>query len=113
MKRSMTLVFAGLVVLGAWTVAGAAEIISLAPTTTGLEFEAGGNPIVHLQVSEVRLDRVEIDGADWAVVRVPGGHNLMDRGLPSLPYLSGEYLLDRTGGVTLELVDIKLREIGP
>jgi hypothetical protein len=108
----MMMVLAGLVVLGGWTVAGAAEIIPLAPTTTGLEFEAGGNPIVHLQVSEVRLDRIEIDGADWAVVQVPGGHNLMDRGLPSLPYLSGEYLLDRTGGATLELVSIKLREIG-
>jgi len=111
MRRSMRLVLAGLVVLGGWTVVGAAEIISLAPTTTGLEFEAGGNPIIHLQVSEVRLDRIEIDGADWAVVQVPGGHNLMDRGLPSLPYLSGEYLLDRTGGVTLELVNSKLREI--
>ena len=111
MRRSTMLVLAGLVMLGGWTVAGAAEIIPLAPTTTGLEFEASENPIVHLQVSEVRLDRVEIDGADWAVVRVPGGHNLMDRGLPSLPYLSGEYLLDRTGGVTLEVVNTKLREI--
>ncbi len=111
MRRSMTLVLVGLVVLGGWTVAGAAEIISLTPTTTGLEFEAGGNPIIHLRVSEVRLDRIEIDGSHWAVVQVPGGHNLMDRGLPSLPYLSGEYLLDRNGGVTLELVNTKLREI--
>jgi len=111
MKRSMRLVLAGLVVLGGWTVAGAAETIPLTPTTTGLEYEAGGDPIIHLRVSEVRLDRIEIAGADWAVVQVPGGHNLMDRGLPSLPYLASEFLLDRTGGIELELVNVKLREI--
>jgi hypothetical protein len=111
MKRWSCLVLAGFVVLGGWTVAGAEEVIPLAPPSTGLEIETGATPIVHLQVSEVRLDRVEIEGADWAVVRVPGGHNLMDRGLPSLPYLSGEYLLDRSGGVVLELVNARLREI--
>jgi Peptidase family C25/Propeptide_C25 len=111
MRRSTWLVLAGLVVFGGGTVVGASEVITLAPSQTGLDFEAGEDPIIHLQVSEVRLDRVEIAGADWAVVQVPGGHNLMERGLPSLPYLSREYLLDRTGGITLELVNTKLREI--
>ncbi len=86
-------------------------MIPLAPSSTVLGIEAADSEIVHLQVSEVRLDRVEIDGADWAVVRVPGGHNLMERGRPSLPYLAGEYLLGRTGGIELELVNVKLREI--
>ncbi len=91
--------------------AGASEVIALDPSTTGLDLEIDGNEILHLRLSEVRLDRVEIEGADWAVVRTPDGHNLMDRGLPSLPFLASEYLLDRTGGIELELVNVKLREI--
>jgi len=111
MRRSMRLALVAIVVLGGWTVVSASEVISLAPSVTGVEFAPGENGIIHLQVSEVRLDRIEIAGDDWAVIRVPGGHNLMDRGLPSLPYLSSEYLLDRTGGIALELVSTKLREI--
>jgi len=107
----MRLALVAIVVLGGWTVGSASEVISLAPSATGLEFAPGDNGIIHLQVSEVRLDRIEIAGDEWAVIRVPGGHNLMDRGLPSLPYLSSEYLLDRTGGISLELVSTKLREI--
>lgn len=93
------------------TAADASEVIALGPTATGLVAEIDQNEVLHLQVSEVRLDRILIEDADWAVVRVPGGHNLMDRGLPSLPYLSSQYLLDRTGGIELELIDVKLREI--
>jgi len=87
------------------------EVIGLAPTVTGIELETGQSEILHLSVSEVTLDRVEIDGADWAVVRTPDSHNLMLRGLPSLPRLTGEYLLDRTGGIELELLDRRVREI--
>ncbi len=47
----------------------------------------------------------------WAVVRTPGAHNPMDRGLPSLPYLTSKYLLDRTGGISLELVSRKVRTV--
>jgi len=111
MRRSIRLVLVAIVVLGGWTIAGSSEVISLAPTATGLELEAGDSEIIHLQVSEVRLDRIDIDGADWAVIQVPGGHNLMDRGLPSLPYLSSEYLLGRADGIALELVNVGIREI--
>lgn len=111
MLRSLRLILVALVVLGTWVTTGASEVIRLPPSLTALSLESGENEILHLEVSEVRLDRVEIAGADWAVVRVPGAHNLMDRGLPSLPYLTGEYLLDRTGGIELELVNVRLREI--
>ncbi len=99
------------VVFGGSIPVGASEVITLNPATTGLVFEVGEDEILHLRVSEVRLDHIEIGGADWTIVQVPGGHNLMDRGLPSLPYLSSEYLLDRTGGIEVELVSLKLREI--
>jgi len=111
MRQSIRLVIVVTVVFGGWTAAGASEVIALNPTTTGLELEAGASEILHLQVSEVRLDRVEIDGADWAVVQVPGSQNLMDWGFPSLPTLSSQYLLDRSDGIALELIGTTLREI--
>ena len=111
MQRTIRLTLVAFVVFGGWATIGGAEVISLAPSSTALDFEGGQNQILHLQVSEVRLDRIEIAGAEWAVVRVPGAHNLMDRGLPSWPYLGSEYLLGRTGGIEFELVDVKLREI--
>lgn len=111
MRLSIRLVLvAGLVIFGS-SMADAGEVVSLAPSSTGLELETGESETLHLQVAELRIDRVEIDGADWAVVQVPGSHNLMERGLPSLPYLSSEYLLDRTDGIELELVTAKMREI--
>ncbi len=101
---------AALVVIGS-TVADATEVVSLAPSSTGLELELGSDEIIHLRVSELRLDRVEIDGAEWALVRAPGAQNSMDRGLPSLPYLTSRYLLDRSDGISLELVSRRVRTI--
>jgi len=91
----------------------AAQTIGLAPDATDVVLEAteGGGEILVVTVSEVRLDAVEIEGQQWAVVRVPGGHNLMNRGYPSLPFLTTEYLLDRTGGIDLELAEITVQEI--
>ncbi|MCU0302901.1 MAG: C25 family cysteine peptidase [Thermoanaerobaculales bacterium] len=107
------LVLASVVVLAVGSVAGAgaAEVIDLGPLSTGIELVVDGAEVLHVQVSEVRLDRIAIEGADWAVVQVPGGHNSMDRGLPSLPSLTGEYLLERTGAIRLELVDARVREL--
>ncbi len=110
MRLSVRLVLA-VVFMFCSSTADAGEVVSLAPSSTGLELETVESETLHLRVSELRFDRVEIDGADWAVVQVPGSHNLMERGLPSLPYLSSEYLLARTGGVDFELIDVRLREI--
>jgi hypothetical protein len=111
MRLSIRLVLVVMVAISGTCVAAAAEVIGLAPSTTGLELEAAESELLHLRISELRFDAIEIDDAEWAVVRVPGAHNLMKRGLPSLPYLSSEYLLGRTGGIELELVNAKLREI--
>lgn len=103
-------ILATVAIVGAAGIVGA-ETIELGPATTGLELEVGADEIIHVRVSEVRLDRIEIDGAEWAFVRVPEAQNTMDRGLPSLPYLTSRYLLDRTGGISLELVDRNVRII--
>ena len=109
-RHTVVLVIAALVLSGFGTIQ-AAEIISLGPQATGLELEEGSDEIIHVKVSEVRLDGVEIDGAQWAFVRTPAAQNSMDRGLPSLPYLSSRYLLERAGGIALELVNRKVRSI--
>ena len=91
----------------------AAQTIGLAPDATDVVLEAteGGGEILVVTVSEVRLDAVEIEGQQWAVVRVPGCHNLMRRGEPSLPFLTIEYLLGRSDGIELELIDVSVRAI--
>jgi hypothetical protein len=111
MRLSFRLVLVVAIVVFGSSAAEATEVVSLAPSSTGVALQAGSGEVIHIQVEELRFDRIEIDGADWAVVQVPGSHNLMERGLPSMPYLSTEYLLDRTGGVDLELVNAKVREI--
>ncbi|MGD8439681.1 MAG: C25 family cysteine peptidase, partial [Holophagae bacterium] len=111
MRTFSRLVAVGVVGVASWSLAWGGEVIGLAPTVTGVELETGESEVLHLSVSEVTLDRISIDGADWAVVRTPDSHNLVLRGLPSLPRLTGEYLLDRTGGIELELLDRRVREI--
>ncbi len=100
-----------LVGLGSGSIAAAGEVVVLAPEATGLAIEAGESELLHVTVSELTLEGIEIDNASWAVVRAPDSHNLMMRGLPSLPYLASEYLLGRTDGVALELADSRVREI--
>ena len=87
--------------------------IEMAPDDTHIALQEGegGGEVLVVTVSEVGLDAVEIDGQRWAVVRVPGAHNLMLRGEPSLPYLTTEYLLGRSGGIDLELMGATIREI--
>jgi len=111
MKTTAGVVLGVVLVVCGWAAVGAAEVISLGPSTTGVATDVLEGEVLHLQVSEVRLDRIAIDGSEWAIVRAPGAANLMERGLPSLPFLGSEYLLDRTGGVELELVDVKLHEV--
>lgn len=111
MRQLTRLVAVVLVVLGSWSAAHAGDVIPLSPEATGLALDASEGEVVHLRVSEVRLEAIEIDGARWAVVRVPGASNLMERGLPSLPYLAAEYLLGRVDGVDLERVEVTAREI--
>ena len=94
-------------------VAAAEEVIPLSPpaTSVSLQQSGDGSEVLTVTVSEVRLDAVEIDGLQWAVVRVPSGHGLMVRGEPALPFLATEYLLDRTGGIALELISTTTRDI--
>ena len=91
----------------------AAEVIPLTPAATSVSLQQAGDgaEVLTVKVSEVSLDAVEIDGLQWAVVRVPAGHNLMTRGEPSLPFLTAEYLLDNTGGIDLELIGTTTRDI--
>jgi hypothetical protein len=98
-------------VVAGWTIAADAEVIQLDPNETGLVFVAGDNEVIQVQVSELRLDRIEIDGSDWAVVKVAEAQNSMHYGLPSLPYLAGEYLLGRSDAIALELVSVTTRDI--
>ena len=104
------MILAALLLVGS---ASATVVIDMDPEETRIalqEGDSGGETLV-VTVSEIRLDGVEIDGQRWAVVRVPGAHNLMLRGEPSLPFLTTEYLLGRSGGIDLELIDATVREI--
>jgi hypothetical protein len=91
----------------------AEEVIPLAAPATGasLLVEGDGAEILTVTVSELRLDAVEIENRQWAVVRVPSGHGLMERGEPSLPFLATEYLLEASGGIALELIGTTTRDI--
>jgi len=91
----------------------AAEVIPISSSPTGIELLAteGAPETLAVTVGEVTLDAVEIEGAQWAVVRVPLAHNLMERGFPSLPFLATEYLLGPSDGIALELVEVTVRSI--
>ncbi len=91
----------------------AGEIIKLGPAETGMGMgqNGRGDSVILVTVSEVRLDVIEIDGQRWAAPRVPEGSNLMQRGLPSLPFLKTQYLLDRTDGIELRLTGVVTTEI--
>jgi len=93
--------------------APAEEVIPLAAGATAVSLEQAGDgtEVLTVTVSEVRLDAVEIGGLQWAVVQVPAGHGLMVRGEPALPFLTTEYLLERTGGIALELIGTTTRDI--
>jgi hypothetical protein len=91
-----------------------ADIIDLAPTTTGISLaqgESADGADVLLEVSEVSITALKIDGDRWAVVRVPGATLSMERGFPSLPVLHAEYLLGRRDGVRLELESVETEAI--
>jgi len=91
----------------------ATEIIRLEPLTTGItmDSERNGENVIRITVSEIRLDSIEINGENWAVPRVPEASNLMEASLPGLPFLDGEYLLGRTDGIQLSLLDLQTRDI--
>ncbi len=93
--------------------ASASDIINLGPAETRVVMDQNdrGDDVIHVTVSEIRLDSIEIDGQRWAAPRVPDGSNLMERGLPSLPFLEAQYLLDRTDGIELRLTDVVTAEI--
>lgn len=103
-----------LVILTALLAATApAVVLPLGDGGTGFALEpgGGGSEVLVVRVGEVRVDPLEIEGRAWAVVRVPGAANLMERGRPSLPYLSTEYLLGADDGVALELVAVEHHEV--
>lgn len=94
-------------------VAVATDTIDLGGAATGLALEHTdrGGEILTVAVSEVYLETVEIDGASWAAVTVPGGHSTMERGVPSLPVLSRSYLLGASDGLHLELDSLTVSEL--
>jgi hypothetical protein len=90
------------------------DIIDLPPSTTGISLVQGASvdgSTVILEVGEVSISSVKIEGANWAVVRVPGGTLTMERGFPSLPMLHAEYLLGARDGIRLELASVETRTI--
>ncbi|MEN8163327.1 MAG: C25 family cysteine peptidase [Acidobacteriota bacterium] len=93
--------------------ASASDVIQLGPTATTVEMSQNdrGDSVIQVTVSEVRLDVIEIDGQRWAAPRVPDGSNLMERGLPAIPFLENQYLLDRTDGIELRLTGVVTTEI--
>lgn len=90
-----------------------AQVIQLGPNHTGLSYDVGdaGSETLTVDVSEVMLDPVVIDGETWASVQVPQGLNWMERGLPSLPYLTTDFLLGLNDRVHLELVEMNVQTI--
>ncbi len=90
-----------------------ATVVPLAVGATGVRLESGeaGRETLLVEVGEVRVEPLEVDGRAWAVVRVAGASNLMERGRPSLPYLGGEYLLGAADGISLELLEAETRTV--
>ncbi|MCD4748146.1 MAG: hypothetical protein K8R59_02125 [Thermoanaerobaculales bacterium] len=93
--------------------ASASEVIKLGPGETGFVMNQNdrGRNVIHVTISELRLDVVEIEGQRWAAPRVLDGSNLMEKGLPSLPFLGTQYLLGRTDGIDLRMIDVVTTEI--
>lgn len=93
--------------------AQASEVIKLGPAETGFVMEQNdrGQNVIQVTVSELWLDVIEIEGQPWAAPRVPEGSSLMERGLPSLPFLETQYLLGRTDGIDLRLTNVVTTEI--
>lgn len=112
MPRMSTLAIAVFAMLIPFS-ASASEIIKLGPSQTGVVMGQSdrGDNVIQITVSEIRLDSIEIDGQRWAAPRVPEGSNLMERGLPSLPFLESQYLLGRTDGINLRLTGVVTTEI--
>ncbi|RLE34628.1 MAG: hypothetical protein DRJ61_04810 [Acidobacteria bacterium] len=112
MLRKTTLAFILVAMLVSFS-APASEIIKLGPSETGVSMgqNESGNNVIQITVSEVRLDLVEIDGQRWAAPRVPEGSSLMERSLPSLPFLESQYLLGRMDGIELRLSGVVTTEI--
>lgn len=112
MYRKIALVVA-LVAMCGTVLTSASDIVDLGPQITAVEMGQNdrGDQVIQVTVSEVRLDAVEIDGQQWAVPRVPEGSNLMERSLPSLPFLESLYLLGRTDGIELRLTGVETTEI--
>lgn len=112
MKRNRTAIATVLLVV-APLLAAAGEVVPLGGEATALavEHRDRGEELLVASVGEMRLDEVRIDGARWAVVTVPGGHNLMERALPSLPELASSYLLGDHGGVRVVLEEVRTADI--
>jgi len=115
MRRGASGLIAGFVALlvGLAAATAPAVVLPLGDGGTGFALEPGegGGEVLVVRVGEVRVEPLEIEGLSWAVVRVPGAANLMERGWPSLPYLSTEYLLGPDDGVALELLSVETREV--
>ena len=112
MLRKVALVAALIAMFGTF-LTSASEIIDLGPqvTTIAMDENDRGEDVIQVTVSEVRLDAIEIDGQRWAAPRVPEASNLMERGLPALPFLESQYLLGRTDGIELRLTGVVTSEV--
>lgn len=90
------------------------QVVDLAPETTGARLagtEGVGAEEVIVEVAEIRIGSLAIDGARWAVVRAPKSPASMERGLPSLPVMHANYLLGARDGVRVELLAVETEEV--
>lgn len=112
MLRNITVAIAFLAVVTPFSIQ-ASEVIRLDPASTAIFMDQNDRSenVIQVTVSEVRLDAVDIDGLRWAVPRVPEGSNLMEQGLPSLPFLESQYILGRTDGIDFRLTEVITAEI--
>ncbi len=101
-----------LLMMAVFAVSGAdAQVIAVGEDTSVTFEVVGGAEVIRVAVAEVRLQPVIIEQQPWAMVEVPGGHNLMRRGEPALPFLFSEFLLGADDRISLELVSVNEHEI--
>lgn len=89
------------------------QVIGLNPARTemSLDRDRDGGETLTVTLSEIDLDALTIEGESWAVVRVPTAALMMERGLPALPYLTSNYLLNDDNRIRLELISATPRVI--
>jgi gingipain R len=111
MRASTTLVIAVTSLVLGLCAHAPAQIINDGGQATITYQQQDGSELITVTVGQVALKPITINDQKWAVVEVAGGHNLMLRGEPALPFVASELLLERTDRISLELVGAVEQEL--